>query len=409
MNDFAGMRRHGPQLALLVLGFVAFALILWSRGHRPPAPVAVVPVLVEARWEEVLPELKRADGLQRWAEALAGSADYYKRLPASAVVRFGEVEVKASVMREACLRLAALAREKGPQEVAEVLRGEFRLWRSTGRAEKKDVLVTAYYEPLLKGDRKFSERFRHPVYRLPPDLLTADLGEWSEEWKGRKLVARVEGNRLKPFWDRDAIDYANRLSGRNLEIVWVEDPLALFFLHIQGSGRVELPDGSRIRLGYQGANGHPYRSIGAILIKEGKMSRGQMSMPGLKAWLGAHPEEVRRVLTANPSYVFFQEQEGGPFGNIGVALTAGHSIATDHQLFPKGAPGLLRTKLPVFGEKEVPESWREKLMWVVNQDTGGAIKGAGRVDLFMGFGEGAERAAGIMQQEGSALYFLSPK
>lgn len=399
----------GPgRLFSLMAGVV---LLLAGCGAPPPeepaAPTAAT-ALEPVPWEEVAGEFTREAGLEKWAEALEGSAAYYAKRPPTAPYRFGPDTVTAGALARGCQDLAAVARQGDATNLARHLAAHYRLYRSAANGES-GVLVTGYYEPLLHGSRKPDQRFRHPLYRRPPDLLQADLGEFREQWKGEKLVARLEGGRLKPYHDRTAID-GGRLAGQGLELVWVDDPIALFFLHIQGSGRVRLADGSFIRVGYDGANGQPYRSIGKVLIDEGRLPAEGMSLPVLRRWLEEHPGEATRVLHANPSYVFFQEQSGGPFGNIMVPLTAEGSIATDHRLFPKGAPALLVSELPDFApDGETVERWRPVRRLVVNQDTGGAIRGVGRVDWFMGYGTEAERRAGAMKQGGGRLYFVAPR
>ncbi|MBF0429000.1 MAG: MltA domain-containing protein, partial [Magnetococcales bacterium] len=189
---------------------------------------------------------------------------------------------------------------------------------------------------------------------------------------------------------------------------WVNDPIDLFLLHIQGSGRIMLPSGSTMRVGYAASNGHPYQSIGSLLIKENQISSENMNLPALRQWLRDNPKQRDRVLFSNPSYVFFRKIEEGPFGNIAVPLTGERSMATDANIFPKGAPGMIYVTMPEFAEDGTVTNWRAQLRFTVNQDTGGAILGPGRVDYFMGFGEQALRTAGLMKQTGSSLYFIAP-
>ena len=253
-------------------------------------------------------------------------------------------------------------------------------------------LVTGYYEPLLHGSRKPSRRYRYPVYGVPDDLLVVDLGEVYPQLKGMRLRGRIEGRRVVPYYDRAQIDDgAAGLRGK--EIAWVDDPIDLFFLQIQGSGRIRLDDGQMLRVGYADQNGYPYRSIGRWLVERGELPIEKASMQGIKEWARAHPEDLKPLLNYNASYVFFRELPGdlsGPVGAQGVPLSAGRSVAVDARYIPLGAPVYLATTRP---NSTVPLN---RLMMA--QDTGGAIRGPVRADFFWGYGEQAGREAGRMKQ-----------
>ncbi|MBF0371468.1 MAG: murein transglycosylase A [Magnetococcales bacterium] len=396
--------------SFLVVVLVAFGLKSCF-SPRPPTslegkdlPLALVP------WSPLEKQLLGSKGITEWGQALAGSARYYAKRNPTAEYTFGKEIVTAKALAKATLALSEVAKSGDSQKVFDHLGRHFRLFKSPGREKQKDVLVTAYYEPLLHGARTPSETNHYPLYRRPKDLLEVKLSDWSNDYGAKRLMGRLEGKRLKPYFDRQEIDQGGKLKDQALELVWVDDPVEAFFLHIQGSGRVKLTDGETMRVGYDGANGRPYRSIGKLLIDEGEIPRKEMSLQALEKWLAEHPKEQDRVLNYNPSYVFFRELDGPAVGNIGVPLTPNHSIATDYRLFPKGAPAILVTELPRFSEDgQKVLRWERVTRLVVNQDTGGAIRGAGRVDLFMGFGEEAERAAGIMKQARSELYFLAPR
>lgn len=253
-------------------------------------------------------------------------------------------------------------------------------------------LVTGYYEPLLHGSRKPSRRYRYPVYGVPDDLLVIDLAEVYPQLKGMRLRGRIEGRRVVPYYDRAQIDNgAPALKGK--EIAWVEDPIELFFLQIQGSGRIRLDTGQMLRVGYADQNGYPYRSIGRWLVERGELPLEKASMQGIKAWARTHPAELKELLNYNASYVFFRELAGdlsGPLGAQGVPLTAGRSVAVDARYVPLGSPVYLATTRP---NSAVPLN---RLMMA--QDTGGAIRGPVRADFFWGFGDEAGREAGRMKQ-----------
>ena len=265
----------------------------------------------------------------------------------------------------------------------------FQLTRADGGEEG---LITGYYEPLLKGSRKRTARYRHPVYGLPDDLLVVDLTEVYPELKGMRLRGRIDGRRIVPYYDRAQIEQGRgALAGR--EIVWVDDAIELFFLQIQGSGRIVLEGGEVLRIGYADQNGHPYRSIGRLLVERGEMPLEKASMQGIQAWARANPGKVTELLNQNASYVFFRELPAslpGPLGALGVPLTAQRSVAVDPGFVPLGAPVYIATTWPL--------STRPLNRLMLAQDTGGAIRGPVRADFFWGFGNEAAREAGRMKQ-----------
>jgi membrane-bound lytic murein transglycosylase A len=274
--------------------------------------------------------------------------------------------------------------------------GEFEPWRIANRDEPEGLL-TGYYEPELAGDRRRRGPFRHPLYLDPKDRQVVDLGDFKKELAGRKIVGLVRGGRFRPYWDRAEIE-RGALAGRGLEMLWVRDPVALFFLQIQGSGRVRLPDDSIVRVGYAAQNGHDYTPIGRVLIERGELAREEVSLQTIRAWLREHPSEAEELMNANRSYVFFRVLPGdSPVGAEGVELTAGHSIAIDPRFLPYGLPVWLDSTLPAAAEigraSDVPFS-----RLTIAQDTGGAIRGPVRVDLFLGPGAEAEATAGRMKQ-----------
>lgn len=257
---------------------------------------------------------------------------------------------------------------------------------------KVDGLLTGYYEPLLSGSRTPDARFRYPIYAPPDDLITVDLAGVAPDTRNIRLRGRLQGKRLVPYWSRAEIEAGQApVAGR--ELAWVDDPVALFFLQVQGSGRVRLPGGETMRVGYADQNGHPYRSIGRVLADRGEMPIEKVSMQGIKAWGQANPARLPALLAENPSYVFFRELpagNGGPLGALGVPLTATRSIAVDPTSVPLGAP--------VYVASTWPASDRPLQRLVVAQDTGGAIRGAVRADFFWGFGPEAGELAGRMKQ-----------
>lgn len=261
-------------------------------------------------------------------------------------------------------------------------------------------LITGYYEPRVRGSRAPTRRYRFAVYGVPEDLLTVDLAELYPDFRNLRLRGRVVGNRVVPYFSRAQIESGEApVKGR--ELLWVEDPVELFFLQIQGSGRVELESGEVVRLGYADQNGHPYKSIGRLLVERGELTPDQASMQGIKAWAWQNPEKLPDLLNQNPSYVFFRELPKdlpGPIGALGVPLTPERSLAIDPRVIPQGAPVYLATTWP--------NSNRTLARLMVAQDTGGAIRGAVRADFFWGYGGEAGTLAGKMKQPGRMWVLL---
>jgi len=273
--------------------------------------------------------------------------------------------------------------------------------RVAGQRGRKG-LITGYYEPLLNGSLERTKRFRYPLYRRPPNLLTIDLGDVYPELKGKRVRGRLQGTRVVPYFSRAEIDNDEPpLAGH--ELAWVDDPVSLFFLHIQGSGRLQLPDGRILAVGYADQNGHPYISIGRRLLEAEALEVEEITLGSIRDWIVMHPDQTKALLHSNPSYVFFTVRNSelpGPLGTLNVPLTAERSIAVDRKFISLGLPVWLDTTL---AEQEQPY---RRLVFA--QDTGGAIKGAVRADVFFGQGEKAERLAGAMKQEGR-LFVLLPK
>ncbi|MDD4911614.1 MAG: murein transglycosylase A [Sideroxydans sp.] len=264
-------------------------------------------------------------------------------------------------------------------------------------------LITGYYEPLLKGSRTQSKKYPYPIYAAPDDMVEVDMGELFPQYRGKIVRARLQGKRVVPYFNRAEIEagLATALHGR--ELCWVANEVELFFLQIQGSGRIEFEDGTRMKVGYADQNGHPYASIGRKLIDMGELKPEEASMQGIKNWADKNPEMLPIVLGHNPSYVFFRELPSGlsgPLGALGVPLTNEYSIAVDQRTIPLG--------VPVFLAATQPNSNEPLNRLVFAQDTGGAIKGAVRADFFWGFGELAGAKAGRMRQSGR-LWVLFPK
>ena len=337
-----------------------------------------------------------AEGTQAAAiEALRRSCARFDTLADDASIGPDGTFGRATDWREPCAAAAQVA-AADHGAARRFLEHWFVPYRAADR-DKAEGLITGYYEPELAGARQPRDGIAVPLYRRPPELVRADLGAFSPDLAGRHLVGQIEGDAFVPYYDRAAID-DGALAGRGLELLWVSDPTDAFFLQVQGSGRVVLEDGAVVRLGFAAHNGHPYVSIGRALVRRGAMAAEDVSLPAIRAWLAAHADEAAGILRLNPRYVFFRELSGpGPVGAAGVALTPGRSLAVDRAHIALGVPMWLDSHWP--GE---PARVLRRL--VVAQDTGGAIKGPVRGDLFWGRGARAEALAGVMRSAGR--YFL---
>lgn len=274
-----------------------------------------------------------------------------------------------------------------------------------------DVLFTGYYEAMLKGSRNRSDTFQYPLYSTPEDLIRIDLHRFEILSKipnlPRWIRGRLTENRqVVPYHSREEIDFHDGLKGKNLEIYWIDNPIDVFFLHIQGSGVIQLDSGETVRVNYDDANGHPYRAIGRWLVHNHILPLKEITMQRIRRYLEENPEKQRDIFSYNPSYVFFRTVKEGPMGAIQEPLTPYRSIATDLRLFPKGAVCYIETEIPVFDETGHLTGWEKHTGFYLNQDTGGAIQGPGRVDIFCGRGKESEWVAGHMKQKGKIFVLI---
>ena len=304
--------------------------------------------------------------------------------------------------REVC-ELAETSGDLSDAEVREFFETHFEVRPVYAEGGETLGLITGYYEPLLQGSWEQSGEYQYPLYGVPEDLLVVDLGAVYPQLKGLRLRGKLVGNKVVPYHDRAQLDDDRELL-QGAEILWVNSPVDLFFLHVQGSGLVQLADGSILAVGYAEQNGHPYQSIGRVLVQMGELEKEEVTLFTIRDWLKSNPERLNEVLSKNPSYVFFELRDAeadGPTGALNVALTPRRSIAVDRNVIPLGAPVWLQTTLP--NEAQSPLN---QLM--LAQDTGGAIKGHVRADVFWGRGSEAEKMAGLMKQQGE-LFVLLPR
>ncbi len=300
--------------------------------------------------------------------------------------------------KEVCRRLPqGQVREKSFRKY---LKSNFNVFQ-LGTKSNKSGLFTGYFEPLLRGSLEKSRTYNAPLFPKPSELIEAKLADWGDLHKDRTIIGRVINGRLKPYYTRQQIENG-ALSGDLKPILWLTSDIDAFFLHVQGSGQALLPDGTTYRIGYAGKNGHHYYPIGRHLIKTGEIAEKDISLQSIRKWLISNPSRKTSIMNLNPSYIFFKRNLGpGPLGAQGVSLTPGRSLAIDRTFVPLGAPVWV-----VADYKDEKDEPLQRLM--VAQDTGGAIKGPIRGDVFWGPGAAAEKLAGPMRALGE-LYMFLPK
>jgi membrane-bound lytic murein transglycosylase A len=374
----------------LLLAFAVAAAIYWRLTHPAPGPMRL-----ERRNFADLPGWSAADPRPALAAFRRSCALFGAKAPTQPIGPYGGA---VGDWLSACD--AARENPSGPRAA----RAFFERWFSPFEVFAGGVgdgLFTGYYEPELRGSRMKSGRYAAPVYGLPDDLITVDLGRFPSALSTQRIAGRLDGSALVPYATRAEID-AHGL-GRAKVLFYADDPIAVFFLHIQGSGRVRFADGATARVAYAGQNGWPYTPIGRILISEMGLSRQGMSMQTIRAWLASHPSDARRIMESDASFVFFRELPigdpglGSP-GAEGAPLQPGASLAVDAKIHPLGAPFYVATNMP--------DSKTPLRRLFVAQDTGGAIRGPLRADIFFGFGPQAEADAGRMKQPGSIFVLL---
>ena len=392
----SAVKRHSALLQPLAIVF-GFLLLLPVSVIRSESPTASTPTL--------------ADDLDRESLriALQRSISHLSKLPPETVVGEQPRRFTAKQALDALRAFEPLLNRWDCHACwTKEFIARFELIPSSSDPALETVLFTGYYQPVIEASLVPTAEYAYPIYGKPSDLITAEQVTLMPTPTKEKIVGRVQGESWKPYYSRREIDEEGSLRGRGYEIAWVKNPIELFFLHIQGSGLLQLQDGRRLLVGYAGANGRPYRSIGRLLIDRGKIPREEMSMQRLRLYLTDHPDERSEILTYNERYVFFRFLPEGPLGNLEVPLTPDRSIATDARLFPKGALAFIVSRRPIINTAGQLVGWQPFSRFVLNQDTGGAILGPRRVDLYFGSGAEAEAAAGFMNSQGK-LYFLSLK
>ena len=406
--------------AMILAGCAGAPLMPPAPSANPPAPgacppmpaqvAATCPVCVPCAVCPVCPEPPKPEAPAAKSLAPAGWEDlpgWRDDNPAAAfeAMLAGCARLARQPLWQPVCAAAAEVADRKPEALRAWFEARLQPWALVNPDGTRDGLITGYYEPILKGSRQRSARYPHPLYGPPDDLIVVDLAELHPELKHLRLRGRLEGRKVVPYYSRaEWTEQEGRRSANAL--IWIDDAIDLFFMQIQGSGQIQLADGSRVRVNYADQNGHPYRSIGRWLLDQGELEPGQASMQGIKAWARAHPKRLTELLNTNPSMVFFRELPAeaiaapGPIGALGVPLTPERSIAIDPRTIPLGAPVFLATTRP--------NSEQALTRLMLAQDTGGAIRGVVRADFYWGSGVDAGSQAGRMRQNGR-MWLLLPR
>ncbi|MBU1053440.1 MAG: MltA domain-containing protein [Proteobacteria bacterium] len=385
-------------LSVLILGFTGCAKFILGSRVEMEAMVK----LSSSKYPDFCDDLN----YENLDESIKQSLSYLLKRPADKKFKFANDIYTTSQMVESLEAFQKfIISRPSADALRDYIKTNYYVYKSTGNDKNGRVLFTGYYEPELEGSLFKNDIYKYPVYGMPSDLVTINLSSFSSKYKGEKITGRYTGQTVVPYYDRKQIETGAIAENEAIVIAWVKDPVSLFFLQIQGSGKIDLDNGEILNVHYHATNGHPYKSIGALLIQQDIIPRSEMSMQNIRKYLYSNPEKMHEILNHNPSYVFFKTEQAGPFGYLEVKLTPQRSVALDKSIFPLSGLVYVETLKPDIDENGEIIAWSNYNKFVLAQDTGGAIRGPGRADLFWGNGKYAEIAAGNMQHEGS-FYFL---
>ncbi|MBI2568622.1 MAG: MltA domain-containing protein [Candidatus Schekmanbacteria bacterium] len=403
MRRRARLPRAGTIRGLAIAGVLIAVLAVAGCARTQRSPLALVPGSTVTLQASDIDLEQFSTALSRHRAALAADLAAGEDRPHA----FGAASVAASELLRVQEELAGLTQQApSADELVRRTLERFELHRFAGQNGRGDVLLTGYYLPELAASDHPDDTHRFPLYGIPTDLHQVDLGVFSSDLAGKRITYRVLADgTIAPYHERSAIDSGNALAGRGLEIAWVDDAISRFFLMIQGSGILRYAGGTTRNVNYAAQNGRPYEAIGKLLIREGRIAREDMSMQAIRRYLSAHPEEQERIFATNPSYVFFTLADGGPYGASQVALTPGVSLAVDRKVVPQGTVVLAALPILRFDAAGAIAAVGQVLRLMIVQDTGGAIRGPGRADIYFGSGAEAEQHAGHLRHDGQ-LYAL---
>lgn len=369
------------------------------RAYRPPEtvdyhkPLPPGTLALRRIAPEEYPDFGRGfDNRGGLARAVRHSLDYLAKPSSQRYFPYGEIphgRVVASLRRF----LEILDGAETAEALNQAIRRDFDVYQSVGCDDRGTVFFTGYYCPIFDGRRQRDREFRYPLYMLPPDLV--------KDEEGRTLGRRTPAGGLEPTYPtRRQIEERRLLDG--WEIAWLRSPFEAYVVTVQGSAKLRLEDGTLLELGYAGNNGHEYTPVSAAMIADRVIGRNELSLQTLIRYFAEHPGQVYHYCWKNNRYVFFKETPGGPFGSLNTPVTLLRSVATDKEVFPRACLAFITTDLPRIYDEEVVRL--PYAGFVLDQDTGGAIRAAGRCDVFMGVGAGAEAIAGRSGAEGSLYY-----
>jgi membrane-bound lytic murein transglycosylase A len=380
------------SITLLCLGFAACKTTAPDYGRElPPGAPALLPLDPGEKHPDFAPQWnERADILP----ALDSSIAWMKKDSSKTFFPIEHI-THARALRSLERFRYLLVQSKSEEEFAKLLDEQFAVYKSAGWDGKGGgVLFTGYCTPILDGRLQEDGAYHYPLYALPPDLVKGPQGE---------ILGQRTAEGVKPYPTRQVIEATSLLENRHLELAWLKDPIDAYIAHVNGSAFIQLQSGELLRLGYAGKNGQPYTSLGQELVKDEKLKPGEVSLATIRSWAKAHPQEVESYLMRNESYVFFTKIDGNPRGSLNVPVTEGRTVATDKRLFPRAGVTYVNGKSPVDGSLS---GFVHR--FYLDQDTGGAIRTAGRADLYLGIGPEAEARAGTTRVEGQ-LYYLFVK
>jgi membrane-bound lytic murein transglycosylase A len=386
-----GWTRIAAALACALLSGCYGIQVSFERPARPPFRELSRPALPADDLD--LPGLRRA---------ARASQTYFQRSSSSKTRVLGDDVYTSEQVARSVERFMELVENTPPGQLGTRLARDCRAY-----APRDGGLFTAYYEPILQASRERTPRFRYPLYAKPDGLTLVKLARFFPG-DSRQFHGQLKGGELLPYLTREQIDGRRMLAGRGLELAWLDDPVSVFFLHIQGSGRLHLDDGDVLRVNYSASNGLPYTSIGRYLLNEKMIRSG--SSDSIQAFLRGNPSSRDDIMFRNRRYIFFREvdlgDDEGPIGSLGVPLVAGRSVAADQRYVPPGAVMFIKTDAPVVGTDGQLAGWNKIARFAFNHDSGAAIKGPGRADIYWGEGAAAGAAAGYMHNPGDMIVLM---
>lgn len=395
-----------PRIAVILSLFLFFSLISCSSADElpvendygralPPGTLALELVTDTNEYPDFKIALHSREALLR---SIDMSLDYLSKPSSTRIAPIAPEFTHERTVRSLELMRDVLAKAETPEQLNGYIHLYFDVYRSIGWDGSGTVLFTGYCQPIFDGRLTRSQEFSYPLYNLPSDLAKKEDGT---------PLGRRDGERIVSYFTRREIDGGGVLKSKGLELVWLRSPLDCYVAHVQGSAQIRLPKGEMLHIGYAGKTDREYASLGQALVIDGKIDKNHISLTAIRDWFDEHPDELADYLYRNESYVFFTEMPpGGPFGCLGAPVTAYHSIATDKDVFPRAALACLETILP--SQSANGEIVHEPFTsFVLDQDRGGAIKSAGRADIFLGTGDEAEKVAGYTRAEGRLFYLFA--